>query len=1158
MKLFWRNSSKFALLGILALGSSVPLAGQSSQVQRRLTEPIDENNLVTLGGNVHRRAIGKNDRGAAPDSMMVHRMVLMLKRTPEQETALQQLIDAQHTKGSSSFHQWLTPKQFGAQFGAADDDIQTVSGWLELHGFVVAGVSPSKMSIEFAGTAGQVKNAFHTEIHKFVSANGEEHWANATDPQIPAALAPVVRGTVSLHNFEKKPMVKTVGIFSKDKSTGKVTPKATSNFEIANCGPLGTCNALAPADFNTIYDVPNTLDGTGVTIAITGDSEICTASSPDFSECNGNDDVASFRSLFGLNAGNLPKVILAGPDAGFTADETEGDLDNEWAGAIAPNAQVLFVIGQNTEATAGIDLAAEYIVDNNLAPVLSESFGACEAILTANENQFYETLWEQATAQGMTVVISAGDSGAAGCDNPNQESIAQDGLQVNGIASTPFNTAAGGTDFNVSVPNYQSTFWSATNNATTKQSALSYIPETTWNDSCAQTGVTGCNGLGGGSNQVNIVGGGGGESNCAFGQVQCAGGYAKPSWQTGAGVPNDSVRDVPDISLFAADGARSGSFYIVCQADLNPAGAPCSLTAPFPFADFVGVGGTSAAAPTFAAIMALLNQSTGQRQGNVNYTLYSMAANQPPAFHDITVGNNSVPCTFNPANFLNNIAADCSTASGIGLLEPPNSSGTSLQALPAFSAGAGYDLATGLGSVDAAKLISLWTGGGTTGTTTTIANPAGPLTITHGQNQAFTITVSPAPPNNANNPEAVALIGTCMPANPNCFTVGVTSNTAGANRFTSTNYTVSTNVFTLNASGQAINSTSALIGCIPLAGQTSCSYLLTAHYPGDGTLRASDSAPITVTVNPQPSQVQVTAINDNLNCSQNCLTTATTEPYGSLNLIRVDVLPQFGALQNATGTVTIADTAANCASAICGTFSLNPEGYAEAQTPNLSFPGNLSQLGIPLLPALSVGAHSFSATYSGDGSYKSGSSATHAAVTITTAPTATAITSIPSTVSSGVSFQVSAFVDTNSIGVAPTGTVTFFNGGTQVGNPVNVTATADANGFVAASASTMLTLTSGVALVATPRNRPFEWIPVIAFGFALLCGLLLLIVPMRRRLALAGLTLVILGLGIGIAGCGGGGSSNTPAPGTADVTARFSGDGNYQGSSSTISIVTVH
>lgn len=1154
MKLFSRNSSKFALLGILALGCSLPLAGQAPQSQRRLTQQIDENNLVTLSGNVHPRAVGKNDRGAAPDSMMMHRMVLMLKRTPDQEAALQQLIDAQQTKSSATFHHWLTPAQFGAQFGVGDDDIQTVTGWLESHGFAVAGVSPSKTSIEFSGTAGQVKQAFHTEIHKFVSATGEEHWANSTDPQIPAALAPVVRGTLSLHNFTKQPMVKTVGIFSKNKSTGKVTPKAASNFEIANCGPLGTCNALAPADFNTIYDVPNTLDGTGVTIAITGDSEICTAHSPDFSECNGNDDVASFRSLFGLSTNqpnNLPQVILAGPDPGFGPDETEGDLDNQWAGAIAPNAQILFVIAENTEATAGIDLAAEYVVDNNLAPVLSESFGACELArqLTVNENVFYNALWEQATAQGITVVISAGDSGSAGCDNPNTENLAANGLQVNGIASTPFNVAAGGTDFNTSVANYQSTFWNTTNGAG-MDSAKSYIPETTWNDSCAQIGLTGCAGLGSGSNLVNIVGGGGGQSSCAILTAGGCIGYAKPSWQTGSGVPNDGVRDVPDISLFAADGARSGSFYIICQADLNPGGAACSLTAPFPFADFVGVGGTSAAAPTFAAIVALINQSTGQRQGNVNYTLYAMAANQPSAFHDITVGNNSVACT-GGARF------ECSSVNGIGVLETVTAGGA-LTGTEGFDATAGYDLATGLGSVDAAKLISLWTGGGTTGTTTTITNPAGPLTLTHGQNQAFTITVSPAPPNNANNPEAVALIGTCMPANPNCFTVGVTSNTAGADRFTSTNYTISNADTWELKSGTVTSSTSALMGCIPAAGQASCSYLLTAHYPGDGTLRASDSAPITVTVNPQPSQVQVTAINDNLNCSQNCLTTATTEPYGSLNLIRVDVLPQFGALQNATGTVTIADTAANCPAAICGTFSLNPEGYAEAQTPNLSFPGNLSQLGIPLLPALSVGAHSFSATYSGDGSYKSGSSATHAAVTITTAPTATAITSIPSTVSSGVSFQVSAFVDTNSIGAAPTGTVTFFNGGTQVGNPVNVTATADANGFVAASASTMLTLTSGVAPVATPRNRPFEWIPVIAFGFALLCGLLLLIVPMRRRLALAGLTLVILGLGLGIAGCGGGGSSNTPAPGTADVTARFSGDGNYQGSSSTISIVTVH
>jgi hypothetical protein len=1169
MRTISRNSWKCVLLGVLACACSMALAAQSSPLQRRITQPIDENNRVTLSGNVPHRALGKYDQGTAPDGLLLHRMILMLKRSPDQEAALQQLIEAQQTTGSSNYHQWLTPQQFGAQFGVSDDDIQTVTGWLESHGFVVAGVSPSKMSVEFSGTAGQVKLAFHTQIHRFVMADGNEHWSNVSDPQIPAALAPAVAGTLSLDNFERRAMVRNAGVFRRDNTTGKVTPKTgAANFGIANCG--GTqgrqCNALSPADFNTIYDVPATINsnppGQGQTIAITGDSEICTASSPDFSECSGNDDVALFRGLFGLSTSNLPQIITAGPDPGFNSDETEGDLDTQWAGAIAPNAQILFVIGENTEATAGIDLAAEYIVDNNLAPVLSESFGACELNLSADENEFYETLWEQAAAQGITVVISAGDSGAAGCDDPNAENEATEGLQVNGIASTPYNVAAGGTDFNINTANYQSTFWNTTN-AANGESAKSYIPETTWNDSCAQAGLTGCTNASGST--VNIVGGGGGESNCSFGVTQCVAGYAKPSWQTGTGVPNDGVRDIPDISLFAADGAVSGSFYIVCESDLDQNDAPCSLSTvanPFPFTDFVGVGGTSAAAPTFAAIMSLLNQSTGQRQGNVNYTLYAMAANNSTAFHDITVGNNSVACT-------GGVSLDCSSINGIGVLEEVNSNGTAFlnPNVEAFDATVGYDLATGLGSVDAAKLISLWTGGGSQSTTTTMVSPAS-VSITHGASVNFHVTVTPAPPNNTpsgstgspNNPEFVALIGTCINTNPNCFGVAG-SNTASVDKFTSNSYVLANADTWQLVSGTATGSTSALVGCIPASGQTTCSYNLTAHYPGDGTRQASDSSPITVTVNPETSSVQVQALNFNLNCNtQNCVTPVTSAPYGSFILVRTDVFGAVSQEENATGTVTIADTAPNCPSALCGSFPLNPEGYAEAQTPNLSFPGNLSNLGIPIIPPLSVGAHNFSATYSGDGSYKASATSTHAQLTITTAPTATTITSAPSSVTSGSSFQMTALVDTNSIGVAPTGTVTFFNGSTQLGSPVAVTATSDSSGFVAANATITATLTSNAAPLIGPSGRHMEWIPIAGLALALICGALILAIPMKRRYALVGASIILFSVALALTGCGGGGgSSNNPPPSTnGSITAKYSGDGNYVASTSTVVTIAIH
>ena len=373
--------------------------------------------------------------------------------------------------------------------------------------------------------------------------------------------------------------------------------------------------------------------GTSQTIAIVGDSEICTASSPIFSECTA-DDVKQFRTLFGLTTTNLPQVVVTGPDPHFNSDETEGDLDVEWSGAVAPNAQILFVIGSDTEASAGIDLAAEYIIDNNLAPVMSESFGGCEAFLGQGGLDFYNALWEQAAAQGITVVISAGDAGSAGCDNSDLPSpnLSVDGLNVNGIASTPFNIAAGGTDFNIHAANYPNQYW----NTSGVISAKGYVPETTWNDTCAQVAASlPCSSLSASSSNflVSVVGGGGGQSGV----------FAKPSWQSGTGVPNDGTRDLPDISLFSADGDISGNFYIVCEADavMNTA-TGCDTASPLPFNDFVAIGGTSAAAPTFAGIMSLVNQKTGARQGNANYTLYPLQATAG-VFNDVTVGNNS--CT---------------------------------------------------------------------------------------------------------------------------------------------------------------------------------------------------------------------------------------------------------------------------------------------------------------------------------------------------------------------------------------------------------------------------------------------------------------------------------------------------------------------------------
>jgi subtilase family serine protease len=509
-----------------------------------ITQVLDESQLTVLKGNTHPLARPEFDLGTAPATLPMQRMLLVLKRSDAQQAALEQLLDDLQNKNSPNYHQWLTPEQFGQQFGPTDADMQTITLWLQSHGFQL-GSTKGRTVLEFSGSASQVQDAFHTSIHKYV-VNGEQHWANAGDPSIPSALTPAVAGIASLNNFGKKAMNRFVGTYS-EKTRELVGPAPNYTF---GCGSGYECYAIAPYDFAAIYNVAplwsSGINGTGQSIAIVGRTNI-----------NPNDST-TFWQLFLLTVpANKLQVTLNGPDPGITGDEAEADIDIQWSGAVAPQATINFVTSASTESTDGVDLSAVYIVENNVAPVVSESYGLCELGLGTAGNQFEAALWGQAAAQGMTVMVSSGDNGAAGCDDPSYP--AQYGLSVNGDASTPYNVAVGGTDFN----EYQkwSTYWYSSNNASTQQSAKGYIPETTWNDSCTNsiavtlgygsTAEQACNNpqmiYAGG---VNSTGGSGGASNCTTNsQVRgsCSQGYSKPSWQSGNGVPADGKRDLPDV-----------------------------------------------------------------------------------------------------------------------------------------------------------------------------------------------------------------------------------------------------------------------------------------------------------------------------------------------------------------------------------------------------------------------------------------------------------------------------------------------------------------------------------------------------------------------------------------------------------------------------------
>jgi hypothetical protein len=944
------------------LGVSLGSRAQTIPAQARITAPVDEAVLTRLAGNTHPLARPEFDQGAAPPDLPMDRMLLVLKRSPDQESTLQALLDQQHDKSSANYHQWLTPDQFGQQFGPADQDIRAVTSWLQSHGFQVARVGRGRTAIEFSGTAAQVRDAFRTEIHSYL-VGGAQHWANGSDPQIPAALAPVVSGVAALHNFPMKPLLHLAGTFSKTIATGEVKPLglpavsaepklAAPNPQFTFSGSLcqPTCYALGPYDFGTIYNVlplwagtggGPVIDGSGQNIAVVGESNI------------NLQDVRDFRSMFGLPA-NDPQILVDGPDPGVIPSdlETEALLDVEWAGAVAPGAKIEFITSASTNTAAGVDLSAFYAVDNNVAPVLSVSFGACELFLESAGNQFHSALWEQAAAQGITVAVATGDSGSAVCDRftGTTPEPAQLGLAVSGLASTPFNVAVGGTDFLNFGPSFvvnsPSPYWNSTNNPGAHQSsAMGYIPESTWDSSCTNQGFPFLrweNTPEGRCNDsllhdlVDTEGGSGGKSNCisasGFVPSDCSGGYARPAWQTTA--LNDNARDLPDVSFFASDGFW-GSFYIVCEADALPLNPSCSLQNGF--ANFIGVGGTSAAAPAFAGMMALVNQATNSNgQGNANYELYKLpslpsqaglncdATNPPDSrciFNDVTFGTITMPCAAGST-------PDCTVSLG----------GDKYGVLSGYDAGAGYDRATGLGSVNASNLVRSWSQVTFNSTSTT-------LTL-EGTSSG---TVSTPIPH-----------GTLVPV-----AVTVTKNASGvAGTPTGDVSLVATSVNGEGVDGRTLSSGMATWQTNQLPGG---SYSVHAHYAGDGTFGASDSVPVAVTVSRETSTTTLSAFT-----ASGALPAGVAVPYGSTVYLRADVKSATNTNDTPpTGTATFIDTY-NGTQMAPTAYMLNSQGTAIA--------GNG-------LCTLSPGTHSFTASYSGDNSYTSSGPASAPTFTVNQATT---------------------------------------------------------------------------------------------------------------------------------------------------------------------------
>jgi len=748
-------------IAILLLG----LTGQIARAQRnegRIERPhhftgqqapvvvnqnVDENNQASLPGNTRPEATPQNDRGAVPDNYFLDHMLLQLKRSAEQEQALQEYLQELQTKGSPNYQHWLSAQEFGERFGVSHIDIETLTRWLEKHGLTVNVVYPSGMVIDFSGTAKQVREAFHTDIHR-LHVKGKNHTSNINDPKIPAALAPVVAGIVSLNDFAPHTMheMRKSGSFTFNDPLG------------------GTAYAVAPQDLATIYNL-NPLftagnSGQGQTVVVIEDTDV-------FSKA----DWTAFRAKFGLSkytSGSF-RTVYPAPVSGVNncrkpgivaPNDAEAILDAEWASAAAPSAAIEMATCADTTATFGGLIAIQNLINASSLPpaIMSVSYGQCKTENGAAANAAYNSAYQQAVAEGVSVFVAAGDSGAAGCDN----SVAQatHGIGVNAFASTPYNVAVGGTDFSDTYSGTNSTYWNSSNTFNFG-SARSYIPEIPWNDSCAGAlfasyegfNVTAgpssfCNDPTYGSFVQSTVAGGGGPSACATGSPNVSGivggtcqGWPKPAWQAVAGNPNDGVRDTPDVSLFAADGLWS-HYYIFCWSDTANGGAACTGSP----SGWSGAGGTSFASPIMAGIQALVNQKTAARQGNPNPVYYELAANEYNSslgnacnssngasvasncvFYDVTQGDMDVNCVGNANCFLDGSPA--------GVLSTSNSSFQ-----PAYPAGSGWDFATGIGSVNATNLVNSWPG---TKPTFTLSTSASSVSVTQVTSSATTVIVTP-------------------------------------------------------------------------------------------------------------------------------------------------------------------------------------------------------------------------------------------------------------------------------------------------------------------------------------------------------------------------------------------------------------------------------
>ena len=892
-----RRSIAFASATLMLIATATLVAQTSAPlVTSRIIQPIDENARVTFKGNVRQDLATVPDLGPVEDGKPLH-LYLLLQRTTAQQADLDNLIQRQQQVTAPEYHKWLTPQEFGARFGAWPEDIAKITAWLESHGFKIRSVLNNASMIDFAATAGQVRDTFHTELHYF-TIRGGTYLANVKDPEIPAALAPVVAGLKGLVKIPAHTNHTPIRQASYDAHTnrwhtvdtaGKAGPKPAFD------NPNGDLD-VTPQDLYTIYNVNSLFTGghlaATATVAVIEESDIEYGTVNSTTGVASGGDVATFRSLFGV-PGTLTMHVFHGSgkvtcndpgiDPNGIGEDGEASLDAEWINATAPSANLIFM-SCDQSPDQGIFTSEAALIDNNLSDVMSLSYGESELFFVTADYTAQDLLYAQAATQGQSFFVSSGDSGSDSADQ-NTAGTATSGINVSAFAA-PMVTVAGGTDFSDFYDSQeggpaQSTYWSASN-TTHYGSALGYVPETPWNDSCASSilanfegGFTGAGycaspsaiGVAG-----NVIGGSGGISTH----------YAVPAWQTGISGYSNSKHSIPDIAGFASNGWW-GHALIMC--DSNPPDAATSgCTSDTNFGES---GGTSFVAPYMAGIAGSLVDYTGSRQGVLNPALYALAKAQftaaatktacysngqtsntgvttglPAAaciFNDVTTSNNDVPCAAGSTNCFVN------TSAAFGMLSLKNSSSLSV----AYSSMPGFDQTTGIGTVNAYNLITKWN----TAFTSTTGLKASPTSITPSQSTTLTATVTGGTPTGyVDTPPALT---------------GKASFAAGATALGSC--TLSAGTCSLSVPGSALQS-----------GANS----VTATFLGSGTYPSSTSSIVTVTVTTSTFALTVTPAGTGSG-------TVTSSPSGI-------VCPSTCSANFNSGTVVTLTAAASAGSTFAG------------------------------------------------------------------------------------------------------------------------------------------------------------------------------------------------------------------------------------------------